>query len=84
MTLKKHKLLHSVPYGVHEFQKGMFVTAVGTSAKTRNVAFDTKEMVYGLRRVEQYCGALGTVDTYKACCRDILSEDWIVMNNGLF
>lgn len=84
MTLKKHKLLHSVPYGVYEFQKGMVFSAVGTSAKTSNVAFDTTEMVYGLRRDEQYCGALGIVDTYKDCCRDILSEDWRGKSSGLF
>jgi hypothetical protein len=84
VTLKKHKLLHSVPYRVHEFQKGMVLNAVGTSAKTSNVAFDTTEMVDGLRRDEHYCGALGIVDTYKACCRDILSEDWTGVNSGLF
>ena len=45
MTLTKHKLLPSVPYGVHEFQKGVVCNTVGTSTKTSNVAFDTTEMV---------------------------------------
>jgi hypothetical protein len=83
MTLKKHNLLHSVPYGVHEFQKGMVFNAVGTSAKTSNLAFDTTEVIYGLRRDEQYYGALEIVDMYKACCRDILLEDRRSMNSGL-
>ena len=84
MILKKQKLFHSVPYGVHEFQNGMVFNAVGTSPETSNVAFDTTEMVYGLRRDEQYCGAIGIVDKYKVCFRDILSEDWRGMNGGLF
>jgi len=84
MTSKKHKLLHSVPYWIQEFQKGVVFNAVGTSAKTSNVAFDTTEMVYGLRRDEQYCGAVGIVDKQGLLSRYLVRrleryKQWLIL-----
>jgi hypothetical protein len=84
MTLKKHKLLRSVLYGVQEFQKGVVFNAVGTSAKTSNLAFETTEMVYGLRRDERYCGAVGTGDKQGLLSRYLVRrleryEQWLIL-----
>jgi hypothetical protein len=48
MALKKHKLLEFVSVFGLRVSKGLVSNAVGTTAKTGNVAFDTTENVYGL------------------------------------